>query len=348
MSAGPGGGRAPARGRARRTRAGRSTLFAGAAGLTALAALAVLSSCGLTSGSPLAADVQPGTLGRGKPLKGASLTVTSKNFSENIILGEMIGLVFKAAGASVLDRTNITGSIGAREAVKSGQADAMYEYTGTAWITYLGHTTPVKDPHAQWLAVHDEDLKNGLTWLPPSTLDNTYSLAISTKNEAKYHLGTLSEVAALARKNPGAVTLCVENEFASRQDGLVGMEKAYGMSLPSGNIQKMDAGIIYTQINKSNSCLLGEVYTTDGRIRSMHLTVMKDDRNFFPNYNAAPVIYSKAFRKHPVIAKLLDPVSAKLNTAVAQQLNAKVDVDGQDPQDVAKDWLIKEGFIKEG
>jgi osmoprotectant transport system substrate-binding protein len=308
----------------------------------------VVSSCGLTSGSPLVADVQPGTLGRGKPLKGASLTITSKNFSENIILGEMIGLVFKAAGASVLDRTNITGSIGAREAVKSGQADAMYEYTGTAWITYLGHTTPVKSPQGQWRAVRDEDVHNGLTWLRPSTLDNTYSLAVSRRNEAKYHLRTLSQVAALARKDPKAVTLCVENEFASRQDGLPGMQKAYGMHLPSGNIQKMDAGIIYTQVNKSDSCLLGEVYTTDGRIRSMHLTVMRDDRNFFPNYNAAPVVYSKTFRKYPVIAGLLDPVSAKLTTAVAQQLNAKVDVDGEDPQDVARDWLVEEGFIRKG
>lgn len=322
----------------------RRAVAAAAGGL----ALACLASCGLTSGSPLVDDVEPGSVGAGKPLKGASLTITSKNFSENIILGEMIGLVFKAAGASVLDRTNITGSIGAREAVKSGQADAMYEYTGTAWITYLGHTEPVKDPHAQWRAVRDADVRNGLTWLPPSTLDNTYSLAISARNNARYHLRTLSDVAALARRDPGAVTLCVENEFASRQDGLVGMEKAYGMNLRSGNIQKMDAGIIYTQINKSNSCLLGEVYTTDGRIRSMHLTVMKDDRGFFPHYNAAPVIYSKAFREHPVIAQLLNPVSARLTTAVAQQLNAKVDVDGQDPHDVAKDWLIKEGFIKKG
>jgi osmoprotectant transport system substrate-binding protein len=80
----------------------------------------------------------------------------------------------------------------------------------------------------------------------------------------------------------------------------------------------------------------------------MHLTVMRDDRNFFPNYNAAPVIYAKTFRKYPVIAKLLDPVSAKLTTAVAQRLNAKVDVDGRDPLDVAKDWLVEEGFIKNG
>ncbi|WP_433889642.1 glycine betaine ABC transporter substrate-binding protein [Streptomyces sp. CA-111067] len=327
---------------------GPRTAFGPRTAVVALAGAALLASCGLTSGSPLVADVKPGTLGRGEPLKGASLVITSKNFSENIILGEMIGMVFKAAGASVLDRTNITGSIGAREAVKSGQADAMYEYTGTAWITYLGHTEPIKDPHAQWQAVHDEDLKHGLTWLPPSTLDNTYSLAISRKNNAKYHLRTLSDVAALAKKNPGAVTLCVENEFASRQDGLPGMQKAYGMNISSGHIQKMDAGIIYTQVNKSNSCLLGEVYTTDGRIKSMHLTVMEDDKGFFPNYNAAPVIYSKTFKKYPVIAKLLDPVSAKLTTAVAQELNAKVDVDGQDPQDVAKDWLIEQGFIKKG
>lgn len=314
----------------------------------ALAGAALLGSCGLTSGSPLVADVQPGSIGRGRPLKGASLVITSKNFSENIILGEMIGLAFKAAGASVLDRTNITGSIGAREAVKSGQADAMYEYTGTAWITYLGHTVPIKNPMAQWRAVRDEDRKNGLTWLPPSTLDNTYSLAISRRNNAKYHLRTLSDVAALARRDPKAVTLCVENEFSSRQDGLPGMQKAYGMDISGSRIQKMDAGIIYTQVNKSGSCLLGEVYTTDGRIRSMHLTVMADDRNFFPNYNAAPVIHTKAIEKYPAIAGLLNPISAKLTTAVAQELNAEVDVEGKDPRDVAEDWLVRKGFITKG
>jgi osmoprotectant transport system substrate-binding protein len=317
--------------------------FAGAALLGPL-----LGSCGLTSGSPLADDVQPGSIGGGRPLKGASLVITSKNFSENIILGEMIGLAFKAAGASVLDRTNITGSVGAREAVESGQADAMYEYTGTAWITYLGHTTPVKDPRAQWRAVRDEDLRNGLTWLAPSTLDNTYSLAIGGRDNAKYRLRTLSDVAALARRDPKALTLCVENEFASRQDGLPGMLRAYGMSAPSSRIQKMDAGIIYTQVNDSGSCLLGEVYTTDGRIRSMGLAVMRDDRSFFPHYNAAPEVYSKAIREHPAIADLLNPISARLTTAVAQQLNARVDVDGQDPHDVAKDWLLKEGFIRNG
>ncbi|WP_406427460.1 glycine betaine ABC transporter substrate-binding protein [Streptomyces sp. NBC_01589] len=308
----------------------------------------VLAGCGLKSGSPMADDVVPGSVGQGRPLDGASLTVTSKNFSENIILGQMIGLVFKAAGAEVLDRTNLPGSISAREAIIKGDADAMYEYTGTAWITYLGHAKPITDPLKQWEAVRDEDRKNGVTWLPQSTLNNTYALAISRKNNAKYHLRTLSDVAALAKRNPSAVTICVENEFASRDDGLPGMEKAYGMSIPPGNIKKMDAGIIYTQVSKSNSCLLGEVFTTDGRIKAMDLDVLADDKHFFPNYNAAPVIHTATFDKYPEIAGLLDPVSRRLTTEVAQELNAKVDVGGQDPHIVAKDWLIQEGFIKNG
>ncbi|MER5895858.1 glycine betaine ABC transporter substrate-binding protein [Streptomyces sp. NPDC001876] len=318
-------------------------------GLASAAALALLlTGCGLKSGSPLVDEVEPGSVGQGQPLRGASLTVTSKNFSENIILGQIMGLIFKAAGAEVLDRTNLPGSISAREAVVKGEADALYDYTGTAWITYLGHAKPVVDPQKQWEVVRDEDKGNGVTWLPPSTLDNTYALAISKKNNAKYHLKTLSDVAALAKKDPKAVTVCVENEFASRDDGLPGMQKLYGMDLPAANIKKMDAGIIYTQVSKSDSCLLGEVYTTDGRIKAMDLDVMEDDKQFFPNYNAAPAIHTATLKKYPEIAGLLAPVTEMLTTQLAQELNSKVDVDGQDPHEVAKDWLVEEGFIREG
>lgn len=307
-----------------------------------------LGGCGLKSGSPMADNVVPGSVGQGLPLKGASLTVTSKNFSENIILGQMIGLVFKAAGAEVLDRTNLPGSISAREAVRQGDADAMYEYTGTAWITYLGHDKPIEDPYKQWEALRDADVKNGVAWLPPSTLDNTYTLAISKKNNAKYGLKTMSDVAKLSAENPSAVTVCVENEFASREDGLPGMQKAYGMKIPAGNVMKMDAGIIYTQVSKSDSCLLGEAFTTDGRIKAMDLDTLADDRHFFPNYNAAPELHAKTLAEHPAIAGLLDPVTKRLTTETAQRLNALVDVEGRDPHDVAKQWLIGEGFIREG
>ncbi|MFE6829061.1 glycine betaine ABC transporter substrate-binding protein [Streptomyces sp. NPDC057690] len=301
--------------------------------------------CGLTSGSPMVDDVSPGSIGQGEPLKGADLTVTSKSFTENLILGAMMGIAFQAAGADVLDRTGIQGSIGSREAVRNGDADAMYEYTGTAWITYQGNSEPITDPQAQWQAVHDADLKNGVTWLPPSRLNNTYALAMNQANFKKYRTRTLSQVAALSKSDPKAVTLCVESEFANRADGLPGMEKAYGMSISASRITQMDTGIIYTQVQKG-TCTYGEVFTTDGRIKSMNLVVMADDKKFFPNYNAAPVINSKALEKWPAIAKVIDPVTKKLDNTVAQDLNAKVDVDGEDPHQVALDWMKKEGFVK--
>ncbi len=88
------------------------------------------------------------------------------------------------------------------------------------------------------------------------------------------------------------MTLCVEVEFANRADGLPGMQKAYGMDVPARDITQMDTGIIYTQAAKG-SCTYGEVFTTDGRIKSMNLAVMEDDKRFFPNYNAAPMINSR-------------------------------------------------------
>jgi len=313
--------------------------------LLAGAWVAAASGCGLQSGSPMVDDVKPGSIARGEPLKGAHLTVTSKEFTEQLILGAMMGIAFQAAGADVLDRTGIQGSIGAREAVKSGDADGMYEYTGTAWITYQGNSEPIPDPQKQWQAVHDADLRNGLTWLPPSRLNNTYALAMNQANFKKYGTRTLSDVAALAKKDPGAVTLCVESEFANRADGLPGMEKAYGMSVPAKNVTQMDTGIIYTQVKKG-SCTYGEVFTTDGRIKSMNLAVMEDDKKFFPNYNVAPEINTKALKKWPAIAEVLDPVTKKLNNTVARTLNAKVDVDGEDPHQVALDWMKAEGFVK--
>ncbi|WP_030794955.1 glycine betaine ABC transporter substrate-binding protein [Streptomyces sp. NRRL S-920] len=315
-------------------------------GALAVMAGALLVSCGLTSGSPMVDDVKPGTVGKGLPLKGADLTVTSKEFTEQLILGAIMGIAFQAAGADVLDRTGIQGSIGAREAVKGGDADAMYEYTGTAWITYQGNTEPIDDPRKQWRAVRDADLENGITWLEPATLNNTYALAMNGRNAAKYKTKTLSDVASLAKSDPKAVTLCVESEFSSREDGLPGMQKEYGMSVPSANITKMDTGIIYTQASKG-TCTYGEVFTTDGRIKAMDLTTMEDDKRFFPNYNAAPEINSKSLEKHPKMAEVLAPITRKLNNTVARDLNSKVDVEGQDPHAVAKEWLLQEGFVRE-
>ncbi|MET7637688.1 glycine betaine ABC transporter substrate-binding protein [Streptomyces sp. NPDC005438] len=305
----------------------------------------LLAGCGLVSGSPMTDDVEPGSIGKGKPLEGAELTVTSKEFTEQIILGNIMGLAFQAAGATVIDKTNIQGTIGAREAVRTGAADAMYEYTGTGWITHLGHENPIPDSRKMYEAVKKEDARNNVSWLPYSTMNNTYALAVTPKTQKKYGLRTLSDVAKLAKKDPKAVSVCVESEFAARNDGLPGMSKKYGLKLSASQIKKMSAGVIYTQV-KGGSCTFGEVYTTDGRIKALNLRTLEDDRKFFPLYNAAPEIYTPTLKKYPEIAKILDPITKKLSNSVAQELNGKVDVDGEDPHQVALDWMVKEGFIK--
>lgn len=323
----------------------RTHLYALTAGTLAL----TLSGCGLVSGSPMADDVRPGSTGAGRPLEGARLTVTSKEFTEQIVLGQIMGLVFQAAGAHVVDRTSIQGSIGSREAVRSGAADAMYEYTGTGWITYLGHEKPVPDRIEQWKAVRDEDReKNGISWLAPSTLNNTYALAVGADFQKKYGVKTLSDVAELSRTNPDAVSLCVESEFATRDDGLNGMAEKYGMDVPESAVHKMSGGLVYTQTAKGTPCTVGEVFTTDGRITSMDLKVLEDDRHFFPVYDAAPQINSETLKKHPEIAEVLAPVTAALTNGEARALNAEVDVEGKDPHGVARAWLLKKGLIREG
>jgi osmoprotectant transport system substrate-binding protein len=318
----------------------RAALRAGAVAL-----LALLSACGLQSGLPLTTDAEPGSIHKEPTLAGKTLTVSSKEFSEQLVLGEIAGLALKVAGANVIDRTNIKGSIGAREALKKGSVDLYWEYTGTAWINYLGHTTPIANPQEQWAAVAEQDLGNHIVWLPPAPLNNTYAFAGTQSNMRKYALNTLSDVAALAKRDSGAVTFCVENEFAARGDGLGGVLAAYGIKVPDGNIRKMQSGLIYTETAKGSTCLLGEVFTTDGRIQAMNLKVLEDDKHFFPNYNAAVTVNEKTYRKYPAIGRVMAPITAKLTTDTMRSLNAEVDVAGREPRDVAEAWLKKEGFL---
>ncbi len=329
--------------------AGRARRWRWAAGVLAgSACLAGLPGCGLHSGEIVAVPVGPGSLGAGRPLAGVRLTVTSKSDTEQRVLGQITALVFKAAGATVRDRTGVSGSVGARQAVVSGAADAMYDYTGTAWITYQGHTAPIADPGALWRAVRDADARNGVAWLPMAGLDDSYALAVSAAAGRAYRLRTLTDVAALARRDPAAVTFCADNEFAVRADGLPGVLRAYRIAVPRSRVMTMDAGLIYRQVASGRGCLLGDVYATDGRIGADRLVVLRDDRHFFPHYNAAPVLHAATLRRHPRLAALLAPVTARLTTGQARRLNAEVDVAGWDPQLVARRWLIAQGFVTPG
>lgn len=279
-------------------------------------------------------------------LSGARFTVGSKEFTEEQIFGELTKQVLENAGASVT-YNQLGGTTIARDALTSGRIDMYWEYTGTAWIDFLKHTKPIPNSHKQFEAVAKEDLKkNHIKWLsPPAPENNTYALAVRSEAYNKLGVKKLSDLKQLVQKNPSEATVCGASEFLSRPDGLPGLEKAYGFKFPQNNIAELDEGAIYEAVDKGKKCNFGEVFTTDGRIQALHLKVIKDNKHFFPIYNPALNVREDVYKKHPQLEKLFAPISKKLTTTTMQKLNAKVDVKGQLPETVAKEWLSSNGFI---
>jgi len=280
-------------------------------------------------------------------LDGAKFVVGSKDFSEQIILAYITMGVLEYYGAETEDKSNIVGSVNTRTALTSGEIDMYWEYTGTGWITYLQETTPIPDPVEQYEAVAERDLEeNGIVWLDPAPFNNTYAMAIRREKGEELGVTKLSDLSALAESDPDEVTFCIESEFSTRDDGMPGMLAAYEIDIPEKNIIMMDTGIIYTETDKG-TCNFGEVFATDGRIAALDLVVLEDDKNFFPVYNPALTLRAETLEEYPVLADLFAPIAAALTNEEMQALNALVDVDGEDPEDVAMEWLVAMGFIEE-
>jgi osmoprotectant transport system substrate-binding protein len=298
----------------------------------------IVAGCGGAGGGGSSGDVD---------LSGAEFTVGSKEFTEQLILGQITLQVLENAGATVNDQIGLAGTVAARKALESGEIDMYWEYTGTGWITHLGHTKPIPDSQKQFEAVAKEDLKeNDIKWLsPPSPANNTYTMAVRSEAYDKLGVKKLSDFKQLVEENPEEATVCVGTEFSTRDDGLPGMEKAYDFEFPKENIVKIDEGLIYQQVDKGKQCNFGEVFQTDGRIAGLDLKLVQDDKSFFPIYNPALTVSKEVIEKNPQIAKLFAPISEKLTTDELQKLNAKVDVEGQLEDQVAEEWLSQNGFI---
>ena len=325
----------------RRHRSRRRTLTVVA--LTAVTA--VVAGCGLENANGYIAPAEPAAVEHLDSLEGVKITVGSKDFTEQLILGNMYATLLQTAGADVPNRSNIAGSVGVRNALLNGSVDVSPEYTGTGWISYLGNARPIKGEQAQWQAVHDADLRYGLTWLPYSPVNNTYAFAMGPAATKRLGITKLSQIKDLPVAER---TFCVEDEFFSREDGFQPMLETYGMTygkdVPARNVLRMDTGVIYDATARG-SCNFGEVFTTDGRILALDLTVLEDNKRFFPLYNLAPVVNTDLLDAHPELADVFAKVRPLITNDVMLELNAKVDVDGGEPALVAREWLQKQGLV---
>ena len=313
-------------------------------GVLALAALtaAALPGCG-------GEQRQPGVRASisSNALRGEKFTVGSKEFTEQLVLGQIAIAALEAAGAEGEDETGLAGSVTARRALTSGEIDMYWEYTGTAWIVYFDETEPLPSSQAQYRAVATRDrARNEIAWMPYAPFDNTYAIATRAAAAPRLGVRTISDLARLARERPQEATICVGEEFRSRDDGLPGLEQAYGFALRDGRIFKLDEGLVYEQLADGERCNFGSVFATDGRIDRLGLTLLRDDRRFFPRYNPALTVRADVARAHPSLRPLFAAIAARLDDATMRRLNGQVDGDGETPDRVAERWLLEEGLIR--
>lgn len=278
-------------------------------------------------------------------LSGVSVAVGSKDFDEQLILGEMMVAAFEAAGAEVDNKVNLGGTNVARAALESGEIDIYMEYNGTGWTVHLGQSDPSFDPEVLTSGVRDLDLaENGIVWVGRSPFNNTYGFASSPEvTEANGGAFDLKSMMEYVRDNSDAV-VCMESEFPSRPDGLILTETHAGIDLPDNQQLILDTGIIYTE-TANNNCDFGEVFTTDGRIPALGLTLVTDPGvNIL--YNVSGTIRQDKYNEAPeAFDGIIEAVLAPLDNIKMAELNGKVSAEGEDPAAVARDYLVAEGLI---
>jgi osmoprotectant transport system substrate-binding protein len=306
-----------------------------------LAGALLLAACGGDSGSGGTSADRTSAV----DLSGVSLAVGSKEFTEQRVLGQIVVQALRAAGADVRDRTNLTGTSVVRQALASGEIDVYYEYTGTGWITILGKTDPVKGAEPQFDAVKEADAANGITWFARAEANNTFAIAANKQATDELGVETISDWAQVVRDDPAKGRLCSSAEFINRNDGLPGIEELYGFDLPANQVVQLEPALVYTQVGAGDDCDFAVVFATDGQILNNDLTVLEDDKQFFPPYNLAATMRTEVYDANSAkYDELFAAISSELTDERLTELNAQVDVDGENPADVAKEFLEDAGL----
>ncbi|HEJ0104732.1 TPA: glycine betaine ABC transporter substrate-binding protein [Serratia marcescens] len=277
----------------------------------------------------------------------APLTLASKNFTEQRILSAITVQYLRAKGFQVEPKTNLATVI-TRNAMINKQIDMTWEYTGTSLIIF-NHINKRMTPQETYDTVKKLDAKLGLVWLQPADMNNTYAFAMQRQRAEKEQIRTMSQLVAkveqVRKTDPKHNWLLgLDLEFAGRSDGLKPMQALYDMPLDRPQIRQMDPGLVYNAI-RDGFVDAGLVYTTDGRVKGFDLQVLEDDKGYFPSYAVTPVVRADVLQNTPGLEAALNTLSKQFNNQVITELNAKVDIDYQTPQQVADAFLKQRGLI---
>ena len=303
--------------------------------IPALLAMLILAACGNVGDSG-------GSEGGGG---GPTITVGSKNFTEQYILGELYAQALAANGFSVEKKLDLGSEQIADKALQNGQIDMYPEYTGTSLVAVLGYKGEnPPTPEATYQKAKELYAKRDPadTMLTPAQFNNTYGIFVRSQVAEQDDLKTLTDLAAVSPE----LTFVSFSEFQNRPDGYPNMQKNYeGLDFGDIKIVNSIGGPIYQGVLQGEGDV-GVGFTTDGQLASDELVVMEDPKNIWPFYYPAPVVRSDVLEQNPKMEEVLNSVSETLDAETMRKLNAQVDIEREDPEDVAAEYLQEKGIVE--
>jgi glycine betaine/choline ABC-type transport system substrate-binding protein len=277
--------------------------------LAALAVVAVAASCG----------------DRG------AVRVGSKNFTEQVILGEIAAQALEAEGVKVRRKLDLGGTFVCHQALIAGELDVYPEYTGTAFTAVLKEQPIADAARVRETVTREYARRWGLAWLPPLGFENTFALVMRGDAARRLGVSRISDLARHPELAPG-----FGYEFVERRDGYAGLAAAYGLAF-AARPREMDLGLLYAALAQGQVDVVAG-NSTDGLIAAMDLAVLEDDRRYFPPYEAAFLARAEAL-KDGRIRRALERLSGAISADAMRRMNAAVDRDRRAPRDVAREFL---------
>lgn len=277
----------------------------------------------------------------------APLVLASKNFTEQHILSAITVQYLATKGIEITPKTDLASTI-IRNAMLNKQVDIAWEYTGTSLIVY-NHIHDAMSAEETYNTVKKLDAKQGIVWLEPAKMNNTYAFAMQRIRAEKENISTLSQLVErieLVQKTDKKHNwmIAFDPEFVNRSDGLKPMQGVYHMYLERPQIRQMDPGLVYNAI-RDGFVDAGLVYTTDGRVNGFDLKVLEDDKGFFPSYAVTPTVRAEVLESTPGLSDALNTLSRLLDNDIISALNAKVDIEHQSAERVATEFLKDNGLL---
>ena len=284
-------------------------------------------------------------------VRAADVVVSSKIDTEGSLLGSIIAQALAANGIPVKNRVQLGTTPVLRKALLSGEVDIYPEYTGNgAFFFNKPDDAAWHDGAKGYELVKSLDFDaNKLDWLTPAPANNTWAIGLRNDVAAPNNVKSMSDFGKWVSSG-AAVKLVGSAEFVNSAAALPAFQKAYGFTLKSDQLLVLSGGgtaaTIQAAAQKTDGVNAAMVFGTDGGIEAADLVVLDDDKNVQPVYEPAPVVRDAVLKANPKIAEVLKPVFADLDLKTLQELNARIQVNGEPAADVAKDYLKTKGFVK--